>query len=153
MNKDLHLVTENENAALAFTVHKEQAEEPAQEAVPPGSLDYVAATLSAWNQCPTIVKKQLDAQYEEIRQLREEVKLASAKLNQRKQEFERHAGVEMKVALLKHKDRIEGSFRQKLEEEKKALTKKKVEEMDMVLQENFALKKELLAVKKDAKKN
>jgi len=59
----------------------------------------------------------------------------------------------MKVALLKHKDRIEGSFRQKLEEEKKALTKKKVEEMDMVLQENFALKKELLAVKKDAKKN
>ena len=76
------------------------------------------------------------------------MKICNAKLNQRKQEFERHAGVEMKVALLKHKDKIEQGFRQKLEEEKKSLTKKKVEEMDMILQENFALKKEMMNMKK-----
>lgn len=28
--------------------------------------DYVAATLSAWNSCPGIVKKQLDKQAQEI---------------------------------------------------------------------------------------
>ena len=31
--------------------------------------DYVAATLTAWNNCPTIVKKQLDKQSDEIENL------------------------------------------------------------------------------------
>jgi len=32
--------------------------------------DYVAATLTAWNACPSIVKKQLDKQHEEIAELK-----------------------------------------------------------------------------------
>ena len=58
----------------------------------------------------------------------------------------------MKVQLLKHKDQIENAFRQKLEDEKKNMLKNKVEEMDMILQENFHLKKELMAVKKNQDK-
>ena len=81
-------------------------------------VDYVQATLHAWSQCPTIVKKQLDEQYFEIKKLKEELKSATLRLNQRKQEFERHAAVEMKVELNKHKDKVEQMFRQKLEDEK-----------------------------------
>ena len=58
----------------------------------------------------------------------------------------------MKVTLLKHKDKIEQGFRQKMEEEKKTMLKQKVEEMDMILQENFHLKKEVMTMKKDGKK-
>ena len=65
------------------------------------------------------------------------------KLNQKKQEFERNSAVEMKVQLMKHKDQIEAVCRQKLEEDKARLAKKKVAEMDGILQENFALKKEI----------
>lgn len=72
-------LSENFNSNnLEFTVHqeggkpKETTGKPAtQDAAPPkgaqpiaGSMDFVAATLTAWNQCPTIVKKQLDQQYE-----------------------------------------------------------------------------------------
>ena len=38
---------------------------------------------------------------------------------------------------MKHKDKVDLSYRQKLEDEKKVLLKQKVEEMDMILQENF----------------
>ena len=88
------------------------------QTIQPGTVDYVQATLPAWNQCPTIVKKQLDEQFQEIKKLREDLKSATLKLNQRKQEFERHAAVDMKVELIKHKDKIETIFRQKLEDEK-----------------------------------
>ena len=43
----------------------------------------------------------------------------------------------MKVELNKHKDKIEAIFRQKLEDEKLKQTKRKVEEMDAILKENF----------------
>ena len=46
-----------------------------------GSVDYVAATLNAWNQCPTIVKKQLDEQYQEIKKLKEDYKTVTLRLN------------------------------------------------------------------------
>ena len=105
----------------------------AQEQPEVGSVDYVAATLNAWNQCPTIVKKQLDEQYQQIKQLKDELRQVTLKLNQRKAEFERHAAVEMKVELIKHKDQIDSMYRQKLEDEKQKLTKKKVEEMDLIL--------------------
>ena len=117
-----------------------------------GGKNLVNATLAAWNQCPGIVKKQLDSQQQEIRNLREQLKASTVRLNQRKAEFERYANVELKVTLLKHKDQIENSFRQKLEDEKKNMLKKKVEEMDMIMQENFHLKKEVITYKKDGKK-
>ena len=117
-----------------FTVHEaqKQTEAPQKEQVTSdqpdahGNMDYVAATLHAWNQCPTIVKKQMDDQYQEIMHLKEELRSANLKLNQRKQEFERHAAVDMKVDLIKHKDKIEALCRQKLEDEKVKLNKKKV---------------------------
>jgi hypothetical protein len=42
--------------------------------------DYVAATLSAWNSCPGIVKKQLDKQAQEIEDLKGTVKELNLKL-------------------------------------------------------------------------
>ena len=39
----------------------------------------------------------------------------------------------MKVELIKHKDKVESAYRQKLEDEKVRNTKKKVEEMDEIL--------------------
>jgi hypothetical protein len=51
--------------------------------------DYVAATLNAWNNCPGIVKKQLDKQANEIYELTSQVKELNLKLTQRKTDFER----------------------------------------------------------------
>ena len=129
-----------------FTVHENGKQNDADEQYKPdpnAGMDYVAATLHAWNQCPTIVKKQMDDQYQELVLLKEQLRSANLKLNQRKQEFERHAAVDMKVDLIKHKDKIETLARQKLEDEKVKLNKKKVQEMDEILQENFALKKQV----------
>jgi len=132
---DVPALSENHNQQnLMFTVHEDQkqTEAPEKEKATSdkpdahGGMDYVAATLHAWNQCPTIVKKQMDDQYQEIMQLKEELRSANLKLNQRKQEFERHAAVDMKVDLIKHKDKIEAVCRQKLEDEKVKLNKKKV---------------------------
>ena len=98
-----------------FTVHDNNKQsspsKPGQPETNDAAVNYVAATLHAWNQCPTIVKKQLDEQYLEIRTLREELRTATLKLNQKKQEFERTSAVEMKVQLMKHKDQIEAVCR------------------------------------------
>lgn len=51
--------------------------------------DYVAATLTAWNNCPTIVKKQLDKQSEVIESLSLQLRETNLKLTQRKGEMER----------------------------------------------------------------
>ena len=83
---------------LEFTVHQEGAKEQSfrgteatksknktQDAAPPngkvGGKDFVNATLTAWNQCPGIVKKQLDTQFEEIKSLKEQLKGATVRLN------------------------------------------------------------------------
>ena len=56
----------------------------------------------------------------------------------------------MKVELIKHKDKVESAYRQKLEDEKVRNNKKKVEEMDEILQENTRLKKEVTELMKKA---
>ena len=46
-----------------FTVHENKESSPIKELpaeTNEAAVNYVAATLNAWNQCPTIVKKQLD---------------------------------------------------------------------------------------------
>jgi hypothetical protein len=45
--------------------------------------------LTAWNQCPTIVKKQLDQQMHEIKGLKEQLRSATLKLNQKKADFDK----------------------------------------------------------------
>ena len=112
-----------------------------------GSMQYVEATLNAWNNCPLIVKKQLDDQAQHIKLLTQELRAANLRLNQRKADFERHSAVEAKVELMKHKDKVETMYRQKMEDEKLKATKKKVEEMDAIFQENFVLKKEMKEMK------
>jgi len=49
----------------------------------------------------------------------------------------------MKIELNRHKDKVETMFRQKMEDDKLKANKKRVEEMDAILQENFALKREI----------
>ena len=61
--------------------------------------DYVAATLNAWNNCPTIVKKQLDKQSEEIESLSLQLREVNLKLTQRKHEMERTFQAQMKSEL------------------------------------------------------
>ena len=51
--------------------------------------DYVAATLHAWNACPTIVKKQLDRQNDEIAELKAKLREADVKIQMKKNDFKR----------------------------------------------------------------
>ena len=90
------------------------------------SANYVHATIQAWNQCPSIVKKQLDEQYKKINTVTTELRECKLKLNQKKAEFDRHAKVEMQVELTKYKDKIEQQFRKKAEEDKLKMNKLKV---------------------------
>ena len=101
--------------------------------------DYVAATLNAWNNCPTIVKKQLDKQSEEIESLSLQLREVNLKLTQRKHEMERTFQAQMKSELLKHKERIESIYREKLDDEKRKVLKLKVDEIDKLMKENRVL--------------
>ena len=103
----------------------------------------VAATLTAWSHCPGIVKKQLDKQSAEIMQLRAELRVAQLKLNTRKSDFDRVAKVETHLELTRHKDKIEGTFRKKLEDERLKMNNIRLEEIDGIMSENNALKKEI----------
>ena len=112
------------------------------------TAQYVEATLRAWNQCPSIVKKQLDEQHTQIKELREQLRHANMRISQKKNEFNRQAAVEMKLELQKHKDKIEQGFRKKFEEEKLKQNKQKVKELDHLMQENFTLKKQVVEFEK-----
>ncbi|CDW74020.1 UNKNOWN [Stylonychia lemnae] len=109
--------------------------------------DYVSATLMAWNNCPSIVKKQLDEQSKEIKELRMQIKEFELKLKLRKNDFDKVQGVEMKKDLMKHKEKIESIYRQKLEDEKRRILKMQMEEFEDLVKENKELKDELGKIK------
>ena len=92
--------------------------------------DYVAATLTAWNNCPSIVKKQLDKQNKEISELHSKLKETELRLAMKKTDFERVHSLTMKKDLMKHKENIETIYKRKLEDEKRKLIKQRVEEVD-----------------------
>ena len=71
------------------------------------------------------------------------MKTAQLKLNMKKSEFERVCGVQMKMQLIKHKDKAEDAYRKKLEAERLKLNKLKLKEFDDLMKENFELKKEI----------
>lgn len=85
--------------------------------------NYVAATLHAWNNCPTIVKKQLDKQQSEICELNQKIKEYELKLVMRKNDFEKAQSAALKAELMKHKEKIESIYRVKLEDEKRKVLK------------------------------
>ena len=93
--------------------------------------------------CPTIVKKQMDEQYKEIMKLKSELKTANLKLKMKKNELEKEIKITNQVELIRFKDEIELAFRQKLEEEKLKNIKRRVEEINLLKEENFSLKKQL----------
>ena len=91
-NLDLAEVTQDAGPALSenlntnnleFTVHKEgpQRSDTKANGGKAAGKDFVTATLAAWNQCPGIVKKQLDQQFDEIKSLKEQLKAATVRLN------------------------------------------------------------------------
>ena len=96
----------------------------------------MAATLNAWNNCPSIVKKQLDKQNDEIVSLKVQLKEAQLKIQMRKNEFERMQSATMKKDLLTHKEKIETIYKRKLDEEKRKLIKQRVDEVDKLMKEN-----------------
>jgi hypothetical protein len=79
--------------------------------------------LNAWNNCPGIVKKQLDKQASEIDELSVQVRELNLKLTQRRTDFERLHQTTMKSDLMKHKEKIEAIYKEKIDEEKRKLLK------------------------------
>jgi len=69
--------------------------------------DYVAATVNAWNACPSIVKKQLDQQFSEIAELKSQVREGELKLAIKQNDFHKIQSAQMKKDMLKHKEKIE----------------------------------------------
>ena len=107
--------------------------------------NYVAATLHAWNSCPTIVKKQLDRQNEEIAELKAKLREATVKIQMKKNDFEKAQAAQMKKDLMKHRENIENIYKRKLEDEKRKLLKSKVEEVDRLMKENKRLNAKIAA--------
>eukprot|EP00347_Sterkiella_histriomuscorum_P004429 403360492 len=109
--------------------------------------NYVSATLQAWNQCPSIVKKQLDEQSKEIKELKSILKEQELKLKMKKNDFDKVSGLEMKKDLMKHKEKIESIYRQKMEDEKRRILKTQMDEFEDLVKENKTLKDELGKIK------
>ena len=107
--------------------------------------DYVAATLNAWNNCPSIVKKQLDKQNQEMAEVKSKLKETELKLAMRKTDFERIHSLNMKKDLMKHKENIEAIYKRKLEDEKRKLIKQRVDEVHKLMEENKSLKEKIQA--------
>ena len=107
-----------------------ESESSAAVTVQNPTKDYVAATLNAWNACPTIVKKQLDKQNEEIADLKAKLREADLKIQMKKNDFEKLQAATMKKEIMKHKENIEIIYKRKLEDEKRKLLKQRVEEVD-----------------------
>ena len=58
-------------------------------------------------------------------------------------DFDRVAGVQINLKLTKHKDKIEATYRKKLEDERLKINKLKLREFDDMMKENYELKKEI----------
>ena len=102
-------------------------------------------TLNAWNNCPGIVKKQLDKQNQELAETRSKLKESELKLAMRKTDFERVHSLNMKKDLMKHKENIEAIYKRKLEDEKRKLIKQRVDEVHKLMEENKQLKEKIQA--------
>ena len=107
--------------------------------------NYVAATIHAWNACPTIVKKQLDKQNAEISELKGKLREADVKIQMKKNDFEKQQAATMKKELMKHKENIENIYKRRLEDEKRKLLKQKVDEVDRLMKENKKLNAKISA--------
>ena len=116
-----------------------ESESSAAVTVQNPTKDYVAATLNAWNACPTIVKKQLDKQNEENADLKAKLREADLKIQMKKNDFEKLQAATMKKEIMKHKENIEIIYKRKLEDEKRKLLKQRVEEVDQLMKENKRL--------------
>jgi hypothetical protein len=57
----------------------------------------------------------------------------------KKNDFEKGQSAQMKAELMKHKEKIEGIYKVKLEDEKRKLLKQRVEEIDRLMNENKRL--------------
>ena len=67
------------------------------------------------------------------------------KLQQKKTDVEREAKHLMKTDLMKHKERIEAIYREKLDEEKRKVLKGRVDEIDRLMKENKRLNEKISA--------
>ena len=103
----------------------------------------VAATISAWNSCPLIVRKQLEEQAKTIREQKELLKEYELKLRLKKNDYDRVQGIEAKKEIMQHKERAEALFRQKLDDEKRKMLKGRLEEFEAMVAENKNLKEEI----------
>ena len=58
----------------------------------------------------------------------------------RKNDFDRVHSIEQKKEVMKHKERVEALYRQKLEDEKRKMNKGRIDEFDEMVQENRSMK-------------
>ncbi len=68
------------------------------------------------------------------------IKEQELKLKLRKNDFEKVSALEVKKELMKHKEKIESIYRQKLEDEKRKLLKGQMQEFEELVNENKRLK-------------
>ena len=65
------------------------------------------------------------------------------RLRLRKNDFDRVHSIEQKKEVMKHKERVEALYRQKLEDEKRKMNKGRIDEFDEMVQENRSKKEEV----------
>lgn len=65
------------------------------------------------------------------------------KLRLRKNDFDKVHSIEQKREIMKHKERVEALYRQKLEDEKRKMNKGRIDEFDKMVQENRSMKEEV----------
>ena len=65
------------------------------------------------------------------------------RLRLRKNDFDRVHSIEQKKEVMKHKERVEALYRQKLEDEKRKMNKGRIDEFDEMVQENRSMKEEV----------
>eukprot|EP00350_Pseudokeronopsis_sp_OXSARD2_P010551 CAMPEP_0170567990 /NCGR_PEP_ID=MMETSP0211-20121228/80843_1 /TAXON_ID=311385 /ORGANISM="Pseudokeronopsis sp., Strain OXSARD2" /LENGTH=156 /DNA_ID=CAMNT_0010889621 /DNA_START=1505 /DNA_END=1975 /DNA_ORIENTATION=+ len=85
--------------------------------------NYYQVSKGVLSSCPDIIKKQMEEQNREIRELKMKIKEQDLRLNMKKSEFDKVNSAHMKKEILKHKEKIEQIFRTKLDEEKRKVLK------------------------------
>lgn len=71
------------------------------------------------------------------------IKEQELKLKLRKNDYEKVSNIETRKELMKHKEKIESIFRQKLEDEKRKILKQQMEEFEGLVRDNRELKEEV----------
>ncbi|TNV84834.1 hypothetical protein FGO68_gene7328 [Halteria grandinella] len=119
------------------------AREHQKPSIKPNNDQSQLTSHQALQQCPLIIRKQLELYSNQIKDLTNQLKEQELKLRLRKNDFDRVHGLELKKDLQNHKERLELLSKQRVEDEKRKLMKGKMDEFEGMVGENRELKEEI----------